>query len=77
MLGSCDDRFIGIVVGKVHICLLLNGRIEPPVVDAQSYQVDILTFHAARLDRRVLRFEVASELRPIMSAVRFSEDTFF
>ena len=69
MLGFGDDGLVGIVVGEIDVGLLLNGGVVPAVVDAQGYKIDIVTLHASGLDGRVLRFEVASKLRSIMSSV--------
>ena len=75
MLGGRDDWLIGIIVGEIHVGLLLNGGIVPAVVDAQGYEIDIVTLHASRFYGRILRFEVTSKLRAIMSSIAFREDS--
>ena len=74
VLGGGDDGPVGVVVGEVDVGLLLDGRIVPAVVDAQGYEIDVVTLQAAGFDGRVLRFEVACEFRPIVSSVGFGED---
>ena len=74
MLGSSDDGLVGIVVGEIDVCLLLDGGIEPAVVDAQGYQIDIVTLHAAGFDGRVLRLKVTGKFRTVVPTVRFGKD---
>lgn len=74
MLGGCDDGFVGVVVGEVDVGLLLDRGVVPAVVDAEGYEVDVVAFYGASFDCCVLRFEVASKLGPVMSAVGFGED---
>ena len=75
MLGCGDDGLVGIVVGEVDISLLLNGGVVPAVVDAQGYESDVVTLDGAGLDCCILRFKIASKLRPIMSSIGFGEDS--
>lgn len=75
MLGGSDDGLIGIVVGEIHVCLLLDGGIVPAIIDTQRYQIDVVTLHAAGLDGRVLRFEIAGKLGPVMSSIGFRENS--
>lgn len=60
VLGCGDDGFVGVVVGEVDVGLLLNRGIVPAVVDAQSYEIDVITLDAAGLDGGVLGLEIAS-----------------
>lgn len=43
-VGGCvrDDLPVGVVVAVVNVRLLLDGRVEPPVIDPQRNQVDLL-----------------------------------
>ena len=75
MLGGCDDRFVGIVVGEVYIGLILKGWVVPAVVDAECNQVDFLAGYGAFRDGGILRLEVIGKLRAIMSSIGFCEDS--
>ena len=75
VLGCRDDGLVGVVVREIDIGLLLNGSIVPAVIDTQGYEIDVVTLHAAGLYGRILRFEIASELRPIMPSIGFREDS--
>ena len=74
MLGSSDDGLVGIVVGEIDVCLLLNGGIEPAVVDAKGYQIDVFTLHTAGLDGRVLRLKVTGKFWGIMPPITLTKD---
>ena len=74
MLRGGDEGFVGVGVREVDIGLLLQGRVEPTVVDAQSDELDLLAFDGAGGDFGVLGFEVVGELGAVVTAVGFGED---
>ena len=75
VLGGGDHGFVGIAVGEVDVGFLLEGGVEPAVVDSQGDELDVLTLDFAGRDRCVLAFEVIGEFGAIMPAVAFGEDS--
>lgn len=63
-LGGGNDLVVAVVLGVGDIRLVLQRRIVPAVVDAQCDKVDLLTGIGA-----VLAFEVAGELRAVVSTI--------
>ena len=74
VLVSGDEGLVGIVKSKVNISFLLEGSVEPAVVDAQSDELDVLAFDAAGGDGGVLLVDVVGEFGAVVAAVGLGED---
>ena len=55
--------------GVVDVGLVLDFRVEPAVIDAQGYEVDVCAGYAAGFDGCVLAFEVGGEFWAVMSSI--------
>ncbi len=73
-LGGGDEWFVGVVEGVADVLGLLQGGVEPAVVDANGNELDGLTFDGAGGNGGVLLFQVVGKFGAIMTAIGFGED---
>lgn len=64
-----DQGAIAIVVGEVDVGLLLDARVEPPIVNTEGNKIDFLTLDGAGLNALVLFLDVGGKLRTVVTAV--------
>ncbi len=58
MLCRSDEWLISVVVTEIDVGLLLDDRVEPPVIDAECDKGDILACDRAGLDCCILRLKI-------------------
>ena len=69
MLGSGDERLVGVAVAEIDVGLFLQDWIKPAVVDTEGYQLDVLSTDGLGRDGGVLGFEVGGKFWAVVSAI--------
>jgi hypothetical protein len=74
VLRTAYNRPPSIVEAKIHVCLILNSRVVPSIVDPEGDEIHCLTSKCSRGYFCVLRFKVCGKPRAIMTTIRLGED---
>lgn len=69
-----DQGAVRVAHGELDARALLDGRVEPAVVDADGLEREFLADGAPVIDGRVLGLDVVRELRAVVPAVALGED---
>lgn len=71
------DLLVGVVIAEVNVGFLLDCRIDPAVVDAESDNVDVLAGHGSGVDGGVLLLNVRGKFRAVVATVGLTSISFY
>lgn len=68
-LRVVDELLVRVVVTEIDVCLFLDCRVDPAVVDTEGNQVDVFTRDRSGLDGGVLVLDVRGEFGAIVPTI--------